>query len=52
MSDIEKADARAQGAFANFLADMENRLRMESRSPEYKAQFWRSLNAEIRTGRQ
>jgi hypothetical protein len=48
MSDIEKADFRAQGAFDNFLVEMERTLEREGRSPEYKAQFWRSLNEQMR----
>ncbi len=48
MSDIEKACARAEGAFTNFIAEMEDKLEREGRSPEYKAQFWRELNGQMR----
>lgn len=48
MSDIEAADCRAQGALDNFLREMQWRLDKEGRSLKYKAQFWRSLNMELR----
>ena len=47
MSDVERGDARAQGAFANFLQGMRNELNGFDRSDEYKAQFWATLRAEM-----
>lgn len=47
MSEIERGDARAQGAFANFMLAMRNEMANMGRSEEYQAQFWKSLNQEI-----
>lgn len=47
MSDKEKGDARAQGAFQNWLWGLGQEMRGMDRSPEYQAQFWASLRAEM-----
>jgi hypothetical protein len=47
MSDFERGDARAQGAFANWIMGLRNELAARDRSPEYVKQFWETLSAEM-----
>ncbi len=48
MSETEKGDARAQGAFANWMFGLRGEMKNMGRSPEYQEQFWRSLREEMK----
>lgn len=42
MTDEDKGTVRAQGALANFLADMVNEV--NQKSPDYRRGFWREMS--------
>jgi hypothetical protein len=47
MSDNERGDARAQGAFDHFIKGMTSEMGARQRSPEYVLQFWATLQKEM-----
>lgn len=47
MSEEQKAQARAEGAFHNFIEAMKTEMLARDRSPEYQEQFWTALQTRM-----
>lgn len=47
MSDQERGEARAAGAFETFLQQMRDELDAKHRSDEYRLNFWAGLYGEM-----